>query len=631
MYKKRRTPNQGVVTFVVSLFLVLILGELTPAKAQAFNQARNIESRDSEIIVYGTRLPVRLSEVGTSVHIITAEELQEKGNVFVLDALGDVPGVSVNQNGAFGGAGFARLRGATNNGQTLVLIDGVVVNDPTSPSNAFDFAYLDSAHIDVIEVLKGGQATLWGSDAMAGVISITTKRPDETLIESFIELGSFETLRAGTSFAGSMGRADGRFSVTYHETNGISKADAANGNAERDGLHSLTLSAGTGLDVTDDLRLSSHLFFSASKTDFDAFGPVDGEAIAENDQLVLSVRALYEARENQQHDVQFGLSSIERDNYGADAYAFGEEGERASFRYQNTTSFSARLRSALGFEYEHIKQADKAASQRYDTADISSLFGLLEWKPVEKLTLSFGGRFDDHSIFGDEITGRAALAYVLSEETILQASLSQGRKAPTLSELSDTQNLKPEEATSFDIGISQKLNEMFSFQLTYFEQQTDQLIQYVYSNCQGFWPNSYNCYVNIAEANVAGLELAADLDLSPDLSLSVTYSFIDGETGSGETLGRIPEHEANITLSYQPDSPISGNVILRYNDEELDTNGSSIRLADWWRVDMNMAYDMGMDKQFYARIENLFDESYQQVLGYGTAGLSVFAGFRLKI
>ncbi len=101
--------------------------------------------------------------------------------------------------------------------------------------------------------------------------------------------------------------------------------------------------------------------------------------------------------------------------------------------------------------------------------------------------------------------------------------------------------------------------------------------------------------------------------------------------GDGETLGRIPEHEANITLSYQPETAFSGNLIVRYNDEELDRNGSSVKLADWWRVDMNMAYDIGMDKQFYARIENLFDESYQQVLGYGTPGLSAYAGFRLKI
>ena len=634
MNHRKSASSRGAIIIIFSLFLVL--GVMPGAQAQALAQKPDLktgatQTDKSEIIVYGTRLPMRLSEAGTSVHVITADELQEKGNVFVLDALGDVAGVNVNQNGAFGGAGFARLRGATNNGQTLVLIDGVVVNDPTSPSNAFNFAYLDSSQIDVIEILKGGQATLWGSDAMAGVVSITTKRPEERLIESFIEFGSFETLRAGASLAGAIGRVDGRFSVTYHETNGISKADAADGNSERDGLHSLTISAGTGLDVTDDLRLSGNLLFTSSKTDFDAFGPVDGEAIAENDQLVLSVRALYTASENQQHDVQLGLSSIARDNYGADAYAFGEDGERTSFRYQNTMTYSARLRSAAGVEYEHIKQEDKAASQRYDTADITSLFGLLEWKPVEKLTLSFGGRYDDHSIFGDEITGRAALAYVLSGATRLQASLSQGRKAPTLSELSDTQNLKPEEARSFDVAIMHEVRDNFSVQLTYFEQQTDQLIQYVYSNCQGLWPNSYNCYVNIAEADVTGFELAADLDLSMDLSLSVTYSLIDGETGSGETLGRIPEHEANITLSYQPETAFSGNLIVRYNDEELDRNGSSVKLADWWRVDMNMAYDIGMDKQFYARIENLFDESYQQVLGYGTPGLSVYAGFRLKI
>ncbi|MGC6512068.1 MAG: TonB-dependent receptor plug domain-containing protein [Parvibaculales bacterium] len=577
----------------------------------------------SEITVYGTRLPTTLSEAGTSISVITAEEIRRKGHDYVIDALADVPGVSVNQNGAFGGSGFVRTRGASANGHTLVLIDGVAVNDPTSVGNAFDFASLDATHIERIEILKGGQATLWGSDAMAGVVSITTKQPEAAEFSGHIEAGSFNTFRTGLALGGVRGRASGRVAVNYQESDGISKADEDDGNTEEDGFEGLSLSAKGRVAVSDRLRVDAALYAISSTAEFDAFGPADGEALADNDQIVASLAARYAASEHVTHDMQLGFTRVERDNYGADAYAFGESGSRLQLRYQSAVRLSDTSRTAFGADFEEIKSEALGPD---DEADIASLFGLYEISPHDRLTLTAGLRHDDHSLFGDELTGRATAAFDLSETVSLRAAYSQGRKAPTLDELNDSPSLQPEETDSLDLGFTYQGAKGLVLDLTYFRQDTENLLQYV-----GVWPCPANCYANVNEAETEGVEVSAQMELTDVLTLTADYTFTDAATGDGQRLGRIPEHAGNLTLGYDSGAAFSANLIVRYNGSEPDRNGSTVLLDSWTRIDANAAYDLESGWQLYGRVENLFDEDYQQVLGYGTPGLSAYMGVRFGL
>ncbi|MGC6472808.1 MAG: TonB-dependent receptor plug domain-containing protein [Parvibaculales bacterium] len=577
----------------------------------------------SEITVYGTRLPTALSEAGTSVSVITAEQIRLRGYDFVIDAVADAPGVSVNQNGPFGGSGFVRTRGASANGHTLVLIDGVAVNDPTSVGNAFNFASLDAANIERIEILKGGQATLWGSDAMAGVVSIMTKQPEGSEFSGYGEAGSFNTIRAGMAVGGVRGSASGRLAVNYQESDGISKAEEDDGNPEKDGFEGVSLSAKGRVTVSDRLRLDAALYATSSKTEFDAFGPVDGEALADNDQLVATLGAHYAPSEDVTHDLQFGFTRVERDNYGADAYPFGERGRRLQLRYQSVIQLDDTSRTAFGIDFEDI-QAENAGMD--DEADMTSLFGLYERSPSDRLTLTAGLRHDDHSLFGDDVTGRATAAYELSEKVRLRAAYSQGRKAPTLDELNDTASLQPEETTSFDLGLTYQGGAGLLLDLTYFRQDTKNLLQYV-----GVWPCAANCYANVNEADTQGFEVSAQMGLTDTVTLTADYTFTDATTGGGQRLGRIPEHEGNIALAYDGGDVFSANLIVRYNGTEANSNGSTVMLGSWTRVDANAAYELGSGWQLYGRVENLFDEDYQQVLGYGTPGLSGSVGVRFGL
>ena len=207
------------------------------------------QARIDTIVVTATRIEQPIGETGSTVRIIDAEDIAALGFSQALDAIAGAPGFTVNQNGSFGGAASVRVRGASS-AQTLVLIDGVSVNDASAPGGGFNFARLDTENIERVEILSGPQSTLWGSDAIGGVVSITTKRPDEGLGGNlFAQAGSYGAFRGGASVSRGGRAGDFRLGATRLDTDGISRADEKNGNTEEDGFETLTLSTRGGLNL----------------------------------------------------------------------------------------------------------------------------------------------------------------------------------------------------------------------------------------------------------------------------------------------------------------------------------------------------------------------------------------------
>ena len=611
--------------YKTALLSAVSLSLALPAFAQ---DADTGETTLDPVIVEGSRLNQTATEVGSSVTIITAEEIEELGFDFALDAVAAAPGVTINSNGAFGGSASVRIRGASSE-QTLVLIDGVAVNDPTSPGGGFNFARLDTENIERIEVLKGPQSTLWGTDAIGGVVSITTKRPDEGLGGSvFGEYGSFNTFRGGASVENANEMGDFRLAIVGTSSDGISKADEDNGNSEDDAYETLTLSAKGGLNFGGDARLSADVLWTDAESEFDSFsggaqGSVaDGDEVSETEELSANISltgSLFDGR--LENFLLIGYSDITRENFSDGAPSFDAEGDRIMYRYQGTLSVNEMNTLAFGVEREEQTSRD-------DDTSIDGLFALYEFKPNEQITLTGGLRVDDHERFGSETTGRVAVAYNPTETLTLRASWGQGFKAPTIFQTTffccgatePNADLQAETSEAFDIGLDwRSADGRAEAGITYFDQDTENQINFSFA---------VGGYENIAEVESQGVELYGAYQLTDWLRVSADYAYIDAQDGDGEALARLPEHSGDVTVSVDPQGPFSGAILVRYNGEELNTNRTT--LDSWTRVDLTGSYDLNDQVELFGRVENLFDEDYQQILGYGTPDLSGYLGIRLR-
>lgn len=601
----------------------ILIALSAPAYAQTLTQP---STSDDDIIITATRLGQTAAETGTSISVITQDDIEQLGFDFAVDALASAPGVTVNQNGSFGGFASVRIRGAASE-QTLVLIDGISVNDTTSPGGGFDFARLDSANIERIEILKGPQSTLWGSDAIGGVVSITTKRPEDGLhLGAYSEIGSFDTFRGGASVDGANARGDFRVALSAISSEGFSKADEVNGNTEDDGYEGINLTGRAGLNL-GKARIDASLLYSNADTDFDSFvfgaeGNVgDGDERNDTEELSGNVSLKLPLLDDRFENLfLIGYSEIDRQNFAGSQPSFGADGDRTILRYQGNFKFTEGLRTAFGAEHEESNSGEIDST-------IEGLFGLIEYKPISKLTLTGGLRLDDHSEFGSETTARAAAAYSVTDELTLRGTWGQGFKAPSIFQTTffccgasaPNADLRPETSDGFDVGLDYRTTDgRGEFGVSYFDQDVEDLINFEFS---------IGGYNNIPGAERSGVEVYAGYQILDWLNVKANYAYIDAVDNTGETLIRVPEHSGDVILGFTPDGPVSGAILVRYNGEEQDSSGA---VDDWTRVDLNAAYALSENTEVYGRLENLFDTQYQQILGFGTPGRSASIGVRLR-
>jgi vitamin B12 transporter len=598
-----------------SVFYTALLSAVftTPAYSQT------TETSDT-IIVTGTRLDTPASETGTAVTVIGEAELER--TAFALDAIATAPGVTVNQNGAFGGAATVRIRGAASE-QTLVLIDSVPVNDPTSPGGGYDFASLDTAQIERIEVLRGAQSTLWGTDAIGGVVNIVTKRAAPGLgVTGFAEAGSFGTVRGGAAIEGGFEQGDFRLGASAVSSDGISKADEADGNTEDDGYDAVTL-AGRGRYELGFGELAATVRYVDSETEFDSYGAVtgtqDGDEVSKTTQLSGALTftniAFAGALETM---IQVAAADIDRESFTNGVSSFGSQGERQVYRYQGTWNLTEDHRLAFGAERE-----DSASGG--DSSTIDGLFVLLELQPLDGLVLTGGVRHDEADRFGAETTGKFAASWQLTDQVRLRGTAGTGFKAPTLFQTTyvccgatePNADLRAETSEGFDVGVEYTLaGGRAAVEATYFDQTVENQIGFSFA---------VGGYENIARVDTKGVELAARFAVSEAWSLAGNYTYIEAEDGQGGELIRLPEHSAYGELAYDG-GRWGGALSVRHNGEEQDSLGP---VDAWTRLDASARYDLTDRMQLYARGENLTDEQYQQVFGYGTPGLSGYFGVRL--
>jgi len=614
----------------------------------------------SELVVTATRTPQAAERIGQSVTVLDAEAIRSSQTVVVSDLLARTPGVSFTRNGGVGGATQLRIRGAETD-QTMVVVDGVKLNDPSSTGGGYNFANLLVGDVARIEVLRGAQSTLWGSQAIGGVVNIVTAEPTSPFEGSAqAEGGSDGTAYVRAAVGGAQERLVWRLAAGRYVTDGETSAYAKG--AEKDGYRNTQVSGRGRVMLSDQVSLDLRGLYSEGRNDFDGFPPPtysfgDTADYGTTRDLVayagLNVALFDEALKSR---IAYGYTRTDRDNYDPTQAntdkTFDAAGENRRLEYQGVWAVSQRWTAVFGAEREEAEMRTASPSAFTPNpvparakATIEGLYAQVQGDLAPGLTLTAGVRRDDHDTFGAHTLGQLAFAWALNEgNTVVRASFGQGFKAPTLYQLYSPYGntaLEPEEADAWDAGVQQKLLDgRIRVSATWFRRQTTNQIDYfsctggVDPLCRPGGVARFGYYANIVKADARGVELTGEADLGA-LSVEANYTWTDAENRSagadyGKALARRPEHQANIAWTYVWPAGVSATAAVRYVGESFDNAANSYRLQSYTLLDLRAAWPVTERLEVYGRVENALDDDYETIRNYGASGRGVFAGVRAR-
>lgn len=619
--------------------------------------AADQESID-QIVVTAARAPTELARVGESVTVITPETARASQKIAVSDLLSMTPGVAVTRNGGLGATTSLRIRGAETD-HTVVLIDGIKLNDPSSAGGGFDFGNLLVNDIARIEVLRGAQSTLWGSHAIGGVVNIVTSEPSGPLATHFdLQGGSYGTLQAQARMQAGSERLGWRIGASYLTTDGVSAFDENLGGREDDSYRNLGLNARGSWRINESIAVEARSTWSRGRSQFDGFPPptftfTDTSEHGTTDEWVSYAGVKIDSfAKHLQHRIGVAYTDTDRENFDPEStvpVTFDAQGTNLRYEYQGTFSLTEGIGGVFGAERERSELTSASPTTFNPNPTplarevvLDSVYAQLQFTPVGALTLSGGLRYDDHETFGDDTSSQLAAAWSVGPSTLLRASYGEGFKAPTLYQLYSeygTPTLQPEDSEDWDLGVEQRLfGDALVLSATYFERDTSNMIDFV--SCYGAsssrcaaQPDGY--YENIAQTHADGYELGLAAQFSARLHLTASYTGLDarndsrGASNFGKELARRPRDSAAAQLSYAWPAALTTSVAVQYAGRSFDDAANRFALDDYTLVDLRATYRFTDTLEMYGRIENVFDEEYETVRNYGTVGRGAYCGVRV--
>lgn len=568
-----------------------------------------------------------LNRTGSTVEVISREDLEEAGETSVADYLAREAGVSVSATGSLASSTTLRIRGL-NGTYIKVLVNGIDVTDPSRTQTNFDWAGLTTSNIERIEILKGSSSALYGANAVAGVVNITTlSRPTEPGTETTVtvEGGSDDTWRGAATYAYTGTRGGMAIGIDRVITDGFSSS--ANG-TEDDGYQGTRLSFSADIMATDALKLGLTAFAVDAEGDFDEYGSDGTPPYDEyNTTKTRAARAYAQLDLGVwQHEVSATYFKTDRlsSSNGTDTIF---NGKRKRFDYTAVYDPSDLMTLTFGTDWQEERFTSGSDSGK---TRLTGVFSELLYAPTADLDLSASLRYDDHSTFGDYVTGRLAAAYRLGAATTLRATAATGFRAPSLYELNHSSygnpNLKPEESTSYELGIEHSFGAGSFVKATAFRTEIDNLIQYtsVYDSLGNWIGGQYQQVTG--ESTSEGIELSGQWAMTEMVSLYANYTYTDAVDSSGARLLRVPEHDFNVGLDAMLAGGWAGRVNVRHVADRPSEYGTVMK--DYTVVSLGASYAFTEHAEGYIRVENLFDQDYQTAAGYNASGRAVFVGLR---
>ena len=636
------TPQPSVTTPVVSSVVTSV------------DTTANETSTLKEVVVTANRVDVPLQDVTSSSTVITLTDLEQKQAGTVLDAIQSVPGVDIAQTGQPGETASVYIRG-TNPEHTLVLFDGIPLNDPIGAPGSYD--YLDGLSLDdvkQIEVIRGPQSTLWGSNAIGGVINIIPQSGPSPLGGSvLVEGGSYGTSHEAASAHGGDNGGYFNVDVSHFNTSGFPALEAQYGGTVNNGDDNNTASLGVGSNLTSNLQENILVRYSQSNTSIDA----------DNENFVLGDDPDYFALQKQfmaaSHTdwklldgswEQILTASFADDNrlfngvsnpYNTYFEQGNFDGQTAQINWQNNIRLAKEETVVVGIQgqqqwaisndtngYSDVTGSAFTSVVPETTVQTASVFIESQTSIEDNFFFNLGGRWDDHSQYGVHTTYQAGLAYVVPDlNTKLKANYGTGFLAPSLYQLYaptyGNASLLPETSVGYDIEFEQPIGKDLTVGASYFDNDLTNLIQFV------------NTYSNVGQARSYGVESFVEFKGVKNLDIKGNYTYDNAQDLIANVpLLRRPQNKASGDVDYQLDAAGLGASLI-YVGNSFDENfvtgsGNIVPLASYFLVNLRAFYQVNSQVKLFARVDNLFNQYYEEAFGYTTPGLSVYGGTKVS-
>ena len=629
---------------------------LLSLSAFAFADEQTKTELDPVMVYSAYATPVNQDQTASSVIVLTEKEFAERNATYVSDVLKTVPSLAVSASGGRGTLTNVFLRGADAN-HTAVIIDGVKVN-PVS-GYGFDFGGLALSNIDRIEVLRGEQSALWGSDAMGGVIYITTKKGLEKgktfNVDYDVGTGSNRTVDGSLMLSGSNNGFYYALHGDSHHAKGISAlskqrfnytaqdgtAVSTGGSSERDKFHRDNASLRVGYD--DNQKgfdfLTSH---SSQTANFDNSATDEkGHYTRTRDTLFKLSGFLGNNDELLKHKV--GVSHIKTDSDTV-GYASAYDAKKLNANYQLDVNFDREGTITQGLSFLTDYQKTDFNSSYFNNAGNKQLVEkslAAEYRLLHDAdhSLNISGRYTDSSEYENSWTGRIAGAYRLHNNVKAHASLGSAIQNPTITEYYGynaryigNPNLQPEKSVGGDIGFLFETDDnRHSFDVTYFARNVKNAISSEVINFTTYTSRAVNLE---GKSKVKGVEVAYNSKITDALSAYANYTYTQTRDSKGAELARRPKHLANAGLAYQITEKLGSDVNLSYTGKRMDTYYSptysthKVKLPSYTLANLGVNYKVVDNLTIYANLNNVFNKKYENVLGYGQDGRHVYVGLR---
>jgi vitamin B12 transporter len=599
----------------------------------------------NEVVITATKFAKSQLETGKVLTVIDEQQLQRSSGKDISQLLNEQVGLVIN--GANSNPGKDKsifLRGAGSQ-YTLILLDGIPVNDPSGVGGAFDLRLLPVDQVERIEILKGSQSTLYGTDAIAGVINIITKKKSDKRISAFGTLGygSYNTFKGNAGVAGSTNLLDYNISYTRFQTDGISEATdkTGNGNFDKDGFNQNSFQLNLGIKATAKLSIRPFVRY----TDYD--GKYDAGAFTDDKTAVYTSKLLNYGLTGQYVlpkgaiNLQYGRSNTERNFENA----FGKYPFKGNF--DNAELFvnhdlAANFSVLAGLNFQNLNMVDEKAVKKNPSITITSPYVSFFIKNLSGFSAEVGGRYNNHSQFGDAFTYSINPSYLINNKIKLFANYSTGFKAPTLSELygqfGANDKLRPQESNSAEAGIQYiSPDKRFDVRATYFDRKIKNAIVYASRG-----------YINLNEQNDYGFEIEPTVRVNDQLSIKAFYAFVDGtvttKTAANKdttynNLIRRPKNSIGVNVGYQMTKNFFASANFKTFGERKDTffdvsdfSTKQVTLSAYQLLDIYIEYKIVDGRlKLFADAKNILNQEYAEAYGYNTLKFNINTGVSFKL